>query len=348
MDGGQVMGKFKHKKILLFLIGIFLLFGAKWFSSHQTGFRCAADQSEVIIEIPFNSSTANIAKILKENKLIKSEIVFRIASKLSKTDGKLKAGRYLLKRTMSSREIIDHFIHGAVIKDTISFTIPEGFEFNQIVARLEDKGLIDKEKFIQIANEGDFDYRFLKNVPKGNNRLEGFLFPDTYEVPKNITEEKLINMMLNRFNDIFKEEYYEKAEELGMNVNEIVTMASIIEREVKVEKERPLVAGIFYNRLKKRMLLQSCATVQYVIKERLTFEDIAIDSPYNTYKYIGLPPTPIASPGEASIKAALYPMETEYLYFVASTNGEHVFNKTYEEHKKAKKKIQTGNESNEE
>jgi peptidoglycan lytic transglycosylase G len=145
--------------------------------------------------------------------------------------------------------------------------------------------------------------------------------------------------MLNRFDQIFKDEYYDRVNNLGMSVNEVITLASIIEREAKVEKERPFVSSVFYNRIKSGMLLQSCATVQYVLgerKEKLTYQDIAIDSPYNTYKFEGLPPKPIASPGKPSIEAALYPAESEYLFFVVSKNGEHHFSKTYEEHLKAK------------
>jgi UPF0755 protein len=297
------------------------------------------DHEEVMINIPIGVSTKQIAKILYKEDMINSEWAFRILSKKSKTDGKMKAGNYYIKKDMSSQEIIKKLVNGDTVKDTIKVTIPEGFELKQIAKRLEEKGLTTEKEFIKIAEDEEFDYVFLKNLPKGKNRLEGFLFPDTYEISKNATPKEIIMKMLNRFDHVFMDAYYKRAEELNMTVNDIVTLASIIEREAKVDKERPIVSSVFYNRIEKKMPLQSCATVQYILgerKARLTLKDIAINSPYNTYKQEGLPPKPIASPGKASIEAALYPNKTEYLYFVVSKNGEHHFSKTYKEHLKAK------------
>ncbi|MEW9121321.1 MAG: endolytic transglycosylase MltG [Thermotaleaceae bacterium] len=295
--------------------------------------------SEISIEIPQGASTVKIAKILKEQNLIKNDMAFRMLSKYLKSDGKMQAGKYILSNNMDAKEIINTLVNGAVTNETIKFTIPEGFEFHQIVNRLEHNGLINRERFIQLAEEGDFNYPFLENIPKGKNRLEGFLFPDTYQVSKDATEEDILKKMLDRFNQVFIESYYQKANEMNMSINQVITLASIIEREAKIAHERPLVSSVFHNRIEQKMLLQSCATVQYILgerKENLTLRDIEIDSPYNTYKYLGLPPKPIASPGKASIEAALYPEQTDYLFFVASKNGEHIFSKTYREHLNAK------------
>ncbi|KXG76767.1 endolytic transglycosylase MltG [Thermotalea metallivorans] len=297
------------------------------------------ESKTILVEIPKGASTIKIAQILKEKGLIKNNLSFRMLSKLSKVEGKMQAGIYQLKNSMDAREIIKVLTSGDVVKDTVKFTIPEGFELRQIVDRLEGMGLIDRKRFIELVQHGEFHYKFLEGVPQGENRLEGFLFPDTYEISKNAFEEEIIKKMLERFDAVFKEEYYQRAKQLNMSVHEVVTLASIIEREAKLDKERPLVSSVFHNRLKKGMLLQSCATVQYVLgerKENLSLKDIDIDSPYNTYKNIGLPPAPIASPGKASIEAALYPAQTDYYYFVAKTNGEHAFSKTYEEHLRAK------------
>ncbi len=324
--------------IFLILIVGFGIVGKVYFDK-QVGPVDNNNYNEVLVEIPRGSSTSKIANQLKEENLIKSDLAFLLLNKILKTDGKIKAGVYYLSESMTAEDIIDTLVSGDVVDDSIRFTIPEGFEFRQIVSRLEANGLINKEKFIEIANNGDFEYKFLENIPKGENRLEGFLFPDTYKVDKDITEEELIIKMLDRFNQVFSEEYYHRADELNMSIEDIVTLASIIEREAKLDEERALVSSVFHNRIKEDMLIQSCATVQYILgerKENLSNADTAIDSPYNTYKYIGLPPKPIASPGKASIIAALYPESSDYLYFVLGKNGKHIFNKTYTGHLKAK------------
>ncbi|QEK12114.1 endolytic transglycosylase MltG [Crassaminicella thermophila] len=329
----------KNRMIIFIFSIVILLGGFKLYFDKQVGPVNANSDNEVTIEIPIGASTNKIAKILKEKNVVNNELAFRILSKLSKTDGKMQAGIYLLKVNMSANEIINTLVKGETIKDTVKFTIPEGFEFNQIVDRLETKGLINRDEFVRIANYGDFEYKFLRDVPKGQNRLEGYLFPDTYEVSKNASEREIIIKMLNRFDDIFVDTYYNRAKELNMSVNEIVTLASIIEKEAKLNKERALVSSVFYNRMKKGMYLQSCATVQYVLdkrKTKLSLKDLEVNSPYNTYKYYGLPPKPIASPGKASIEAALYPKDSDYLYFVVGKNGEHHFSKTYKEHLNAK------------
>ncbi len=290
------------------------------------------------VEIPSGSSTNAIGDILFKEGLIRSEFAFGIQSRISKNDGKFKAGFYDLSKSMSMKEIMAELLKGTA--KTIRFTIPEGFDIRRTSERLSSSGLINGDEFLRQIEEGDFPYRFVTSTPAGRNRLEGYLYPDTYEVFSNATEEQIIDKMLSRFNDLFIEAYYERAAELGMDINQLVTMASIIEREAKVAEDRPVIASVFYNRLKIGMPLQSCATVQYILgeqKEKLTNSDIAIDSPYNTYRIAGLPPGPICSPGIESIKAALYPADTDYLYFLAKGDGSHVFSVTYEDFLKNKK-----------
>ncbi len=332
-----------RKKIILSLLLIVIALGTIGYN-YCNSLGMAIDPNnneEIIVTIPKGSSTSKIAQILKDKNLIRNEFFFKYSARKNKLDGKFKAGDYKLNKTLNQDQIIEKLVNGEVYVETVKFTIPEGFEFRQIVDKLSsiEELNLDKQKLIEIAENDDFDYKFLENIPKGKNRLEGFLFPDTYEVKKEITEREVIEIMLNRFDSIFKDEYYLKAEDLGMSVKEVITLASIIEREAMVDKERPLVSSVFHNRLNKDRLLQSCATIQYVLGERkqnLTYDDLEIDSPYNTYKHKGLPPMPIASPGEASIQAALYPADTEYLYFVAKGDGTHAFSRTYNEHLEAK------------
>jgi len=249
---------------------------------------------------------------------------------------------------MDMEAIINKLTSGDVYIETFRFTIPEGYELRQIAEKLSNEGLVDYDKFIETAENYDFDYKFLNDLPKGESRLEGYLFPSTYELKVGANEVQIINIMLNQFNKVFKEEYYSELENLGLSMDQLVTLASVVEREGKLKTELPIVSSVFHNRIDIGMKLQSCATVQYVLGERktnLTNDDIAIDSPYNTYINEGLPPRPIASPGEEAIVAALFPVDSEFLFFVVSAEGDgsHVFSKTYDQHLKAKDNYKKSN-----
>jgi len=326
--------------ILLFILIISIYSGYQYYNSLKLPVDMNSS-NDILISIPRGASTSKIANILKSNGLIKNELYFRYISSKRKIGGKYQAGEYVLHKSMGLDQIIEKLLKGDVYTKTAKFTIPEGFELKQIVDRLDnnEKLSVSKEKLMEVIKNEDFDFRFLEGISKGENRLEGFLFPDTYEVNMEINEKELILKMLNRFDAVFKDEYYERAKELNMSISEVIVLASIIEREAKVSSERPIISSVFHNRLKKNMLLQSCATVQYALgerKEKLTYKDLEIESPYNTYKNTGLPPMPIASPGKASIEAALYPADTNYMYFVAKGDGSHVFSNTYNEHLAAK------------
>ncbi len=294
------------------------------------------DSELILVSIPKGASTTKIAAILKENELIRNERAFKMLSKSLEADSKMKAGDYKFSKSLSSQAMIEKLVSGEVFIETNTFTIPEGFNNKQIIDTLVSEGLIDRDVFMQELKEGNFDYRFMADVNR-DYYLEGFLFPDTYVIKKGATEHDIINIMLKRFDDIFTDEYYEKMKENKMDINEIITLASIIEKEAVVDRERPIVSSVFYNRLDIDMRLQSCATVQYTmdeVKAVLSDEDIKVDTPYNTYIYSGLTPAPIASPGKKSIVAALYPDDTNFLYFCASNlgDGSQYFSETYNEH----------------
>ena len=297
---------------------------------------------EVLVTIPKGASTTSIGNLLLENELIQNVNAFKAKAKTLELDGKMKAGDYMLSQSMSSEMIIQKLANGEIYEDNIKFTIPEGYETRQIIDKLVDEGIVDREAFINVLENQPFEYAFLEGVDR-QYRLEGYLFPDTYIVKRGATEKEIVEKMLNRFNDVFKPEYYDRANELGMTVDEVVTLASIIERETKLAEERPIVSSVFHNRIDQKMMLQSCATIQYVLKERkdrLTFDDLEVVSPFNTYKHTGLTPAPIASPGEPSIIAALYPEKTKYLYFATTerNDGSHYFNETLAGHNRDKEK----------
>jgi len=336
--------RFKRIFIIIVIILITSAIGVKYYISDQLKPVSHDIIEEKSVVIPKGSSTLTIAEILKQNNLIRNEYVFRLVSKIEGKEEKYKAGKYIFSNGMSQREIMDKLVEGGISKDTITFTIPEGFELKQIAERLESKGLVDKERFLELCSKvsnfsSEFD--FLKEVPSDHS-LEGYLYPDTYEVYIDVKEEDIIRKMLNKFDNIYTDDIRNKAHALNMDINQVITLASIIEREGMVDEERALISGVFHNRIKKGRKLESCATVQYILgerKENLTEKDTRIESEYNTYLHKGLPPGPIASPGIKSIQAAVDPEDTDYLFFVANGDGTHTFTRTYQEHLNAKNKI---------
>ncbi len=295
----------------------------------------------VTVEITAGSGTQDIAMVLKEKGVISQPFWFRVASKIGGHDGSYQQGIFSLRKDAGYQAIFKGL--KSPQNELVRVTIPEGYELRQIADTLEELGLVDRKRFFQVVERGNFDYWFLKNLPKRENRLEGYLFPDTYFFLKGDSEENIINMMLRRFDEVFTETFKERVKELSMSVDEIITLASVIEREAMGDVDRDKVASVFHNRLKNSQYpyLESCATIQYVLKERkavLSTADTKIDSPYNTYQNPGLPIGPIASPGKAAIEAALYPSKTDYLFFVLDSTGVHRFAKTFAEHQQNMRK----------
>lgn len=274
------------------------------------------------------------ADSMKQSGIIRFPLAFRLISRIKGYDTKIHTGQVEITEGMSYNDILYELINAQ--PETVKIVIPEGLEIKEIADRFSS--LVSKDEFYK-ALEKDYDYAFLKDLPDREVKLEGYLFPATYEFTKDVTAEQIVDTMLKTFNESFPEEYYSRSKELGMTVDSIITLASIIERESNSGEDRAKVAGVFYNRLKSNMRLQSCATVQYALKERkavLSTQDTKINSPYNTYIHDGLPIGPISSPGGECIKAALYPEETDALYFVLGSDGKHIFSKTFEEHIQAK------------
>lgn len=295
---------------------------------------------KVKVEIPMGSSAMKIAQILEEQGIIKNSKLFYYYVRFKDETG-FQAGTYELSPGYTINEIIEVLKEGTEA-ETVRFTIPEGLTVEETAKRLEEQGIVDAQRFLQVVNEGDFsDFAFINEIPEDvpgrKYRLEGFLYPETYEVYKGASEEEVIRKMLSQFEKVFKEEWFQTMEELGFSLYEAVTLASIIEREAVLEEERKIISGVFHNRLNANWRLESCATVLYVLgipKERLTLADLKVESPFNTYLNDGLPPAPIASPRAASIEASLYPEKHDYFFFVARNDGSrgHYFSRTYKEH----------------
>lgn len=277
-------------------------------------------------------TTQAIGELLYDKGLIKNVLMFRLVSKLERADGALQAGEYNFTKAMTVKDIIGKLVRGETAFK--QFTVPEGFTIDQIAALLEEKKLAPAAKFKEYA-AGYAPYDYINPAANVKYKAEGFLFPDTYRVAAGTSPDQFARVMAVQFDKQFTPAMRQRAAELGLSVREVVILASLVEREAQVAKERPVIAGVFLSRLKQDMPLQSCATIQYILgypKPELTVADTEIPSPYNTYQNMGLPPGPIASPGLASIQAVLNAADTGYLYFVANKDGSHVFSRTYEEH----------------
>jgi len=313
------------------------------------------DATPIEVVIPMSSSASKIAQILytargeHEEGLIPSTAAFKVYVDFVGKANKMQAGTYVLSRNMSLKQIVDIICAGNPPKATVKFTIPEGYTITDIARVLQEKGLLSDEQALYDAagDEKMFEtFAFIDSVVKsgGDRRyyLEGYLFPDTYEAYADASLDSILIRMLNRFNEIYSDEYIARAEELGMTMDEVITLASLIEREAQVDSDFAKVSAVFHNRLERDMQLQSCASLSYVLnvkKYTFTEAELSTDSPYNTYRRSGLPVGPICNPGKAAIEAALYPneeyVEGEYLYFCNGNlekSTELVFSKTYEEH----------------
>ncbi len=297
------------------------------------------DLTAVDIVIPEKSSAMDVGRILKQGGLIRSENVFRFYCSENDLASALKPGHYRFYRSQTLSEMAGLIAEGKVVSITV--TIPEGFTADQIGRLLIEKNAVTASAW-QAALKQDYNYAFLPTVgSKREQRLEGFLFPDTYIIEENTGAEQIVDMMLARFQKTWDGEISAIAQQQKKTPLQLVTIASLIEREARAATEREIISGVIKNRLDRGMALQLCSTVLYALKQEkevLSIADTKIDSPYNTYKYPGLPPGPIASPGEASLKAALNPQQHNYLYFVAKGDGTHHFSTTLEEHNAAMKK----------
>ena len=335
----------KKKKILLaFFVAfcVLLFFIAKFAISCISDMNGYGGNEDVIyIEIAQGSNLREISAILKEKGIINNEDVFYLYARGRSSD--FKAGAHTFNTAMSYEEICDSLCE-MPYKETVKVLIPEGYELRLIAQACEDAGLCTADEFMDAAVNDEFDYDFLIDKKGVRYSLEGFLYPATYEFEYGTNAHDIIDKMLYTFDRFYTDEYSERAKKLGMTDYEVVTLASVVEREAASAAEHKKVAGVFYNRIKKGMKLESCATVQYVLKERkpvLSIADTKIESPYNTYKYAGLPVGPVASPSLSAIEAVLYPEEHDYYFFVARSDGKgHVFSKTLEEHNRAVAKNQ--------
>jgi UPF0755 protein len=315
----------------LLIVFFMLIAGGAWvayslFPSFQ-GFQSPG----VYVDIPKGASERTIAHILDSQGVIRSQWAFDLLCR-SRPRRKLVAGEYFFEHPETAFEVFDTLAAGRIFE--IPVTVPEGFNTFQIAALFADKGLVARDDFLAAARDASPIRDLAPNAPS----VEGFLFPATYQFPRHLTAQDAIATMTTHFRTIWNSLGAADPSPPALTPDQILTLASIVESETPKPEERPIIAAVFMNRLRLGMLLESDPTVVYALEQAgkyrgvLTTADLRFDSPYNTYRYKGLPPGPIANPGEASLRAAREPAAVDYLYFVADTEGGHFFSKTLAEH----------------
>jgi len=325
---------------LLFLI-LFLILAGSFFLGLFIYCNTPVEKEgrEVVVEVPGGATLLSASQLLADSGVIRSVRTFVFLAKLRGRADRIQAGELRFRTDMTPLEAMEVLSRGKAV--TYQVTIPEGFNVSQVVSVLAARGLGDRDRFSDLARDAGFCQSL--GVPAGT--LEGFLFPDTYSWPKGLSEEEVLSQMVGHFKKVFTDEMKERAKELDMTELEMVTLASLIEKETGSPEERKLVSSVFHNRLRKGYRLQTDPSVIYGIENfdgNLTREHLKKDHPYNTYTRRGLPAGPIANPGEASLIAALYPAQTSFLYFVARGDGTHVFSSTLVEHNEAVRLFQLG------
>lgn len=292
---------------------------------------------QVIFSVSSGEAFDHLIERLSTAGLITSPFKFKLLARLKGDDKKLKAGEYNLSAAMSPNRILDVLVRGKSF--LYRLTIPEGYNAKQIAAEVAAQHLGDAQTFLDLVD----DPETASHLAIEAQSLEGYLFPDTYLLPKDVSALTIISKMVTRFKKQFKPEWIARAHQLNFSVHQVVTLASMIEKETGDPAERPIISSVFHNRLKKKMRLESDPTVIYGIKDfdgNIKRSHLSTPTPYNTYVIRGLPPGPIASPGLASIEAALYPAKTNYLFFVSKKDSTHHFSATIEEHTRAVRKYQ--------
>ena len=307
---------------------------------------CFAFHNKVSEDIPIvvedGEGLSVITKKLSDADIIDFPMAFRLYYTFIKKNTQVQYGTHYFKKGDDYDAILRKLSEATESRETAEFLVTEGKTQKDVISIIANAGYASSADLTEAINFTQFDdFKFLKNLPERSARLEGYLFPAKYEIYAGESARSIIIRMLKKFDSVFDDLMYDRAEELGMTVDEVITLASIIQAEAGSEDEMPNVSSVFHNRLKNPSFgyLQSCDTVQYTMTERkdvLTLADISVDNPYNTYKYAGLPAGPICNPGLAAIEAALYPADTDYYYFVSDGNGNNIFSRTYAEHTKAK------------
>ena len=348
-------GKKKKRWFLRFLIFVVLcmvmFFSAAYVSYDyltkygvdykNTGVIEIPKEQQIEIELPQGYTTSDVANLLQKEGFVEYPWLFKSLSKLNGYDKKYKAGKHIISKELNYEGLMIILTNKPLSNPSIDVRVPEGFTVVELLDYLSERNIVGRDRFESLCKTAIKKYDFLKDVPDRKYPLEGYLYPDTYKIDLEWGEEEIVDRLLREFESIFKQEYYERAEELGMTVDEVITLASIIEMEAMYAEDYKMISSVFHNRLNSRGFpyLETDASIQYARimaglgrAEIVLYKDWEIDSPYNTYKHEGLPPGPICSPRVDAIEAALYPEETNYYFFFSPPDGTVIYNETLTGH----------------
>ncbi|MEK6755084.1 MAG: endolytic transglycosylase MltG [Bacteroidota bacterium] len=289
--------------------------------------------SEKSVTVPRGATFKTVVDSLESAGALRIRWTFELAGRILGKTRTMMVGKYLFPRGLSNAEILNDLAEGTS-RILVPVLIPEGWRMERIAVRYGQVLGLDIQRFIGLCDKASY----ARELGVDASSLEGYLMPDTYKFLWQIEEEEVVRRMVEEFINFYADSLRKRQDELKMTLNQVITLASIVEAETQLEHERPIIAGVYFNRLKKRMRLEADPTIQYALPDgprRLSYSDLRFDSPYNTYRNYGLPPGPINSPGRKSILAVLYPEKHSYLYFVANGAGGHTFSRNYSEHRKA-------------
>ncbi len=329
---------------LALLVSLSIFLGYLW---REFALVRPSDQKvEAVFEVKPGSSFSSISKELEKAKLVVNSKAFYIYARLLRESGKVKVGEYALNTNMTAQEVLNVITSGMSIQR--SFTVAEGKNIFEIAQSYEENGYGKASDFLKVCR----DPSLVREVTGSeNNSLEGYLFPETYMLTKYTTTRDLVGQMIKRFNYVFEDEA-KTHPDTKLSKHQIITLASIVEKETGAPEERPMIASVFLNRLEKRMMLQTDPTIIYAkalvsgkYEINIRKDDITAHHPYNTYTVFGLPPGPIASPGRESLKAVFSPAQSKYVFFVSKNNGTHIFSEDYQAHEKAVNQYQLDKKS---
>ncbi|MGM0419619.1 MAG: endolytic transglycosylase MltG [Bacillota bacterium] len=291
-----------------------------------------------LLVVSRGSSVRNIGRKLEEEGWIKSRKIFELYVLIFDYQGQLQAGTYEFEPGDDVKQIVDKLVQGDVAN--YSLTIPEGFTVEEIIIRITATGLYQRDELETALQASRLERDYMPEQEDVKWKLEGFLYPDTYTFEYGIEPIEIFNAMLSRFENRWLEDLQEV--NMDYSINELVTIASMVEKEARLEEEMNLISGVIYNRLNRQMALQLDATVQYALParvERVFYNHLELESPYNTYRVTGLPPGPIANPGSQALTATVNPEDSDYLFYFARSDGSHVFSETYEEHLRRQREL---------
>lgn len=333
-----------------YIIALLVLVSLALWLLFYLGSPVGGSMEPITVVVPKGSSAGAVGSILKNAGLIRSSMAFAFIARATYQSEQIKPGAYRFTKTMSLRKMLDIITKGDVSARWI--TIPEGFTARQIAQRLDKKRVVNGSAFLALTDDSASGFSSILDIPAQG--LEGYLFPDTYLFPIGADPKEVASQMLETFKSKVANRFAPQIAKMADGnspaakaeaLHKIIIIASMIEREARIPKDRPLISAVIWNRLKCGMRLNIDATVQYALgehRDRLYYRDLAVESPYNTYIHAGLPIGPISNPGLASVEAALHPADADYLYYVARSDGSHVFSRTLQEHNAAKARIKNG------